>query len=257
MAVLAVGIGNTNIRAAVGGIPGTAERALPSAALTRAEDFISFAENAFGAGVWETLDGSVVCSVVPGKTPAVTDALEAMTGRAPLRADARAAARVSGLDISGYGGVLGEDRAVCCAAAMTKYGPPFVVVDFGTATTVNLVGAGGVFMGGAILAGVQTGLDALAGRTALLPDIRAGGSSCARPIGRDTGGCLLSGALIGAACAVEGYIRRAAAAAGLSGMPAVAVTGGHAPAVLPFCEFEYRHEPGLLTDGLLIIYRGN
>ena len=243
MRFLVISIGNTNIRAAISGEP---ECGMRSDAVKSAEDFSRFLENAFGAEVLRAVDGSAVCSVVPGKTDAVMASVAFVTGKAPIRAGTPIKSR--------YGPGLGEDRAVCCAAALRRFKPPLVVVDMGTATTVNFVGADGVFEGGAIMAGVQTGLDALGSYTSLLPRENADGADGSFAnrvplIGRGTRECLLSGSLIGTALAVEGYVRRIGESVGRA--PKVIVTGGHARAVLPYCGFEHEHLPGLLMDGLV------
>ena len=90
---------------------------------------------------------------------------------------------------------IGADRLVNAFAAGRLYGTPAIVVDFGTATTLDVVAADGAYIGGAIAAGVQLGLDALASRTAKLPRIELAAPE--RVIGRDTVAAMRSGAVIG------------------------------------------------------------
>jgi type III pantothenate kinase len=123
-----------------------------------------------------------------------------------------------------------------------------VLIDFGTATTFNLVNKDGIFMGGAIMAGLQTGLNALAENTAQLP-VMSNMWGEPKVIGTDTTENLLSGAVIGTAGAAEGFIDRIKAEIGED--IKVIATGGHAPVVLPVCRFPYIHEPSLLLEGLL------
>ena len=66
---------------------------------------------------------------------------------------------------------VGADRLVNALAAARLYGTPAVVVDFGTATTLDCVGMDGAYVGGAIAPGLELGLEALAARTAKLPRI--------------------------------------------------------------------------------------
>jgi type III pantothenate kinase len=89
----------------------------------------------------------------------------------------------------------GADRLVNAFAAGRLYGTPAIVVDFGTATTLDVVAADGAYVGGAIAAGLQLGLDALASRTAKLPHIEL--AAPARVIGTDTVSAMRSGAVIG------------------------------------------------------------
>ena len=90
---------------------------------------------------------------------------------------------------------VGADRLVNALAAGRLYGTPAMVLDFGTATTVDAVAADGAFVGGAIAPGLELGLEALAARTARLPRVEA-----LRPehaIGRDTVSAIRSGAVFG------------------------------------------------------------
>ena len=89
----------------------------------------------------------------------------------------------------------GADRLVNAFAAGRLYGTPAIVVDFGTATTLDVVAADGAYIGGAIAAGLQLGLDALASRTAKLPRIEL--AAPARVIGTDTVSAMQSGAVVG------------------------------------------------------------
>lgn len=66
---------------------------------------------------------------------------------------------------------LGADRSVACIAALEKYGAPLVVLDFGTATTVDAVNREGAYMGGCITAGIRISADALFMRAAMLPKV--------------------------------------------------------------------------------------
>ncbi len=79
---------------------------------------------------------------------------------------------------------VGADRLVNALAAARLYGTPAVVVDFGTATTLDCVATDGAYVGGAIAPGLELGLEALAARTAKLPRIELRAPD--RAIGRDT-----------------------------------------------------------------------
>src|SRR6266536_5459466 len=90
---------------------------------------------------------------------------------------------------------VGADRLVNALAAGRLYGTPAVVADFGTATTFDCIAVDGAYVGGAIVPGLELGLEALAARTAKLPrgELRAP----ERAIGRDTIGAIQSGAVLG------------------------------------------------------------
>lgn len=90
---------------------------------------------------------------------------------------------------------LGTDRIVCSAEAYHLYGAPLIIVDFGTATTFNLVSADGKFLGGAIAPGIKTAMDALVSSTAKLPPIEL--KKPENIIGTNTKNCMQSGIVYG------------------------------------------------------------
>jgi type III pantothenate kinase len=143
---------------------------------------------------------------------------------------------------------LGADRFCAVLAARELYGAPVVVVDCGTATTVNVVDGEGVFLGGSIAPGVQTALRALHEHTAQLPALSAEDVAV---IGSDSASSMRSGAVHFSRFAVEGMIREVHRVTG-AGTP-VLLTGGNAPVllgaglVLP----GMRHDPNLLFRGVI------
>src|SRR2546426_9938122 len=99
---------------------------------------------------------------------------------------------------------VGADRYVDAFAATAKYGPPLIVIDFGTATTFNCVNGRGEFIGGATAPGIVTSVDALVNRAARLSPVEL-----VRPkeaIGRDTATNLQSGAIYGYAGLGDGPV---------------------------------------------------
>jgi type III pantothenate kinase len=124
---------------------------------------------------------------------------------------------------------VGADRLVNALAALRLYGAPSVVVDFGTATTFDVVSADGAYVGGAIAPGLELGLDALAARTAKLPRVPLRAPD--RAIGRDTVSAIQSGAVLGYQALVAGLLARIraelAAATGIAPRDVRAIlTGG-------------------------------
>ena len=101
---------------------------------------------------------------------------------------------------------VGADRLVNAYAAGRFHHAPAIVVDLGTATTFDCVGADGAYVGGAIAPGLELGLDALATRTAKLPRIEL--RTPDRAIGRDTVTSIQSGAILGYQALVTGLLRR-------------------------------------------------
>jgi type III pantothenate kinase len=117
----------------------------------------------------------------------------------------------------------GTDRLAAALGAMTARGKPVIVVDAGTAVTVDLVDAQGCFAGGAILPGLRTQLWSLHARTAGLPEV-ALDAPPADSIGRDTAEAVRAGVYFGLVGAVRELVGRARRTVGVEA-PAVA-TGG-------------------------------
>jgi type III pantothenate kinase len=120
---------------------------------------------------------------------------------------------------------LGADRLVNAYAAWRKYRAALVVVDFGTATTFDVVSASGAYMGGVIAPGVNLSLEALQRAAA-----RLHGVAIAHPqkvIGTHTTGAMQSGIYFGYLSMIEGIVARIAGEMGVK--PKVIATGGLAP----------------------------
>lgn len=195
--------------------------------------------------------GIVISSVVPGHTGAVVEAARLLSGREPLVVGP-AVDTGMGLDVDNPE-ELGADRLAASVAAAEILPPPLVMVDFGTATTVNYVAEGKVFRGGAILPGLGLMARSLSAGAARLPEtaVRRPGAA----LGRNTEDCIVNGIVRGTAGAVERIIRDIERAEGRS-MGTVA-TGGFAPVVLPLFERECVLEPDLALKGLVLIYERN
>jgi len=144
---------------------------------------------------------------------------------------------------------VGADRIANAAAALQYFGAPFIVVDFGTATTLDVVDKNGVFCGGIIAPGLRTASYALSARTALLPEI-----GIAQPqalIGRNTEEAMLSGIYYGQASMVDGLVERLGLA--LEGEPLIVATGGFAPVMADLCGCFDEIRPELTLQGLRVL----
>ena len=123
----------------------------------------------------------------------------------------------------------GPDRLLGAWAAAQIYGTPVIVVDLGTATTVDVVDADGFFLGGAIAPGLELAADALAEHTARLPRIDVALPSDA--IGTDTADAIASGVVIGHVGAVRELAQRMHEhIASPSARTKIVITGGHSSA---------------------------
>ena len=145
---------------------------------------------------------------------------------------------------------VGADRIANAVAAHARFGGPCVVVDFGTATTLDVVSANGEFVGGVIAPGVDSGLDALSQRAARLMRVEL--AAPPTTIGRNTVECMQSGLVLGAAAMVDGMVGRIAIE--LGAQPIVIATGGLAPLVLPHSVLIEEHEPMLTIEGLRLVH---
>jgi type III pantothenate kinase len=101
---------------------------------------------------------------------------------------------------------VGSDRLVNALAVARLYGAPAIVVDFGTASKFDCVARDGGFIGGAIVPGIEVGMEALAARTAKLPRIEL--AEPKKAIGADTVSALQSGVVLGYRALTLGLIDR-------------------------------------------------
>lgn len=151
---------------------------------------------------------------------------------------------------------VGSDRIVNALAAAQLYDGPSIVVDFGTATTFDVVSAKGEYVGGAISPGIDISLEALGRRGAQLRKVEL-----LRPrtvIAKNTVEALQSGILYGFASQVDGIVGRMLDELGLEpGQANVIATGGLAPLVVEECASFTDHQPWLTLLGLEIVYFRN
>ena len=195
------------------------------------------------------IDGSIVASVVPALTASWTRAIAAMLGAEPIVCSARAAGDLFEASYDNPA-EIGADRVADAVAARALYGAPVVVVDFGTATNLEVVDAQGRFVGGIIAPGLETSAAALFAHATKLPaiDLVDPGSA----IGKNTVHAMQSGIVYGEADRVDGFVRRVFAELGYEA-PVVA-TGGLATTMAPLCATVTHVNPELTLEGLRLIY---
>src|SRR5438270_10670613 len=148
---------------------------------------------------------------------------------------------------------VGADRLVNTVAAHDRYKGPLIVVDFGTATTLDVVDADGNYCGGVIAPGINLSLTALHMAAAKLPSVRI--SRTERVIGKDTVSCMQSGIYWGYVGLIEGLVARIKAEFGAAMQ--VIGTGGLAPLFADATEAIDRADPDLTLWGLRLIYGYN
>ena len=199
----------------------------------------------------EDIHDCIISSVVPPVFNSVWAGVYKMIGRRPLVVEAD---MDTGLEIClDMPSQVGADRIVMAVAALERYSAPLILIDMGTATTIEVVEPGGRYMGGVIIPGVRVSLDALTGRTAQLPAISLGRPG--RVVASNTADCMRSGVMYGNACMLDGMIDRMEEELGHEAT--VVATGGLAPFITPLCRHEIILEPELLLRGLNALYKRN
>jgi type III pantothenate kinase len=147
---------------------------------------------------------------------------------------------------------VGADRIVNAVAAIDLFDGPSVVVDFGTATTFDVISAAGEYLGGAIAPGLEISMGALFEHAAALRRVEL--IAPANVIGHSTVESMQSGAVYGHAALVDGICRRIFAEIGEA---TVIATGGLCGVVAPHCTAVTMIEPWLTLHGLRILYARN
>ncbi|MCW1403343.1 type III pantothenate kinase [Novosphingobium sp. MW5] len=146
---------------------------------------------------------------------------------------------------------LGADRAVNAVAAHAKHPGDLIIVDFGTATTFDVIDFNGAYKGGIIAPGINLSLDALVGNTALLPRIAIRAPDSDSVIGTNTEDQMLIGVFWGYVSMMEGLIARMRAEIG---RPAkVVATGGLAVLFDEHTDIFDAVDPDLMLEGLAIL----
>ena len=206
-----------------------------------------FAHNGLSQG---DITGVVISSVVPPLTPTFEELTERYFGLAPLvvRAGVKTGVRI----LYDNPKEVGADRIVNAMAAYRLYGGPCIVIDFGTATTFDVISADGDYLGGAIAPGIRISAEALYERTSALPRI-----SLVRPAeasGRNTIASMQSGLIFGYVGLIEGLIQRIKQELG----PArVVATGGLAEIIAKETPLIELVDQKLTIYGLLLLHELN
>jgi len=192
----------------------------------------------------------IVSSVVPRARHNLEVLGEKYFGVTPVFAGEGAAEWGIEIDVEEPGS-LGSDRAVNAIAAHARHGGDLIVVDFGTATTFDVVDFNGAYKGGIIAAGINLSLDALVSNTAKLPRIAIESPHSKSVIGRNTEEQMLIGVFWGYVAMMEGLIARMRVEIG---RPAkVVATGGLAVLFDRHTEIFDQVDPDLTLEGLAIL----
>ena len=197
------------------------------------------------------VDGAVLCSVVPELVPVMSRVTRELTGLTPY---VISPASESGLTLAiAEADTLGADILAADAAAAAEYPLPAIIFDMGTATTVTVVDQDRRYIGGAILAGVRLGINALFAGTAQLPSVPI--QAPKQAICGTALESIQSGAVFGAAAMMDGLADRFEAELGQK--CTLLATGGLAGCIVPHCRRDFIYDESLLLRGMERIYRLN
>ncbi len=145
---------------------------------------------------------------------------------------------------------VGKDRLVNALAVKSIYRIPALVVDFGTAITIDVISKKGDYLGGVIVPGINLSLKILYENTALLPLLNP--QKPRAVLGKDTKNSILSGIFYGYSFLVDGLIKKLRTT--LSEAPVVVATGGNLKIMKPLCKEVDYYEPDLTLKGIEIAY---
>jgi type III pantothenate kinase len=242
MKIIAIDIGNTRTRIAV-----VEERKILESSASPTGELVpvgetlkQFRENYFAQGRMPV----AICSVVPKVCESLIGLISRQFDIEPLVIGKKIPLPLK-LNLKDET-TLGADRVVAAAMAFERMGKAVAVASFGTAITIDCVNDDGVFLGGAILPGMQMSAQSLSERTAQLPlvDLKAPETAW----GRNTEEAISAGIIFGAAGALREIVERFAI--NLTKWPDLIVTGGDGEQMLKYCDFIHAYVPDLLLMGI-------
>jgi type III pantothenate kinase len=197
------------------------------------------------------INEAVICSVVPPLTPTFEELCQRYFKVKPLVVEAgvKTGVRIC----TDNPREVGADRVVNAAAAHRLYGGPVIVLDLGTATTLDAVSSEGDYLGGIIAPGMAIGAEALYRHTAQLPRVELVRPK--RAIGKNTVAAIQSGVIFGYVGLVEGLVSRVRQELGAEAR--VVATGGLAEVIARETPVIDTVNPDLTLIGLRFIYELN
>ncbi|MGH9011639.1 MAG: type III pantothenate kinase, partial [Acidimicrobiia bacterium] len=199
---------------------------------------------------FEQITGIAISSVVPSVTASLRQMSDRHFGVAPLVIEP--GVRTGMPILYENPKEVGADRIANAVAAYDLYGGPSIVVDFGTATTLDAISAKGEYLGGAIIPGIEVSMDALFGRAAGLRKVEL--VPPRNVIGKSTVESIQSGAIHGFTGQVDHLVRCFVQELGEC---TVVATGGLASLISPLSSTIQHQEPWLTLYGLRIVYDRN
>ncbi|MDX2082872.1 MAG: type III pantothenate kinase [Rickettsiales bacterium] len=199
------------------------------------------------------ISGSIIASVVPALTNKIFEALTKFTSEKILVIGEKNVKLDIDIKVQNKNEV-GDDRLVNSIAAFDKFGSNLIVIDFGTATTFDVIGQKGEYLGGVIAPGINLSLKALHDMTAKLPKITV--RTQKNVIGKNTIEAMNSGVYFGYISLIEGISNKIDDE--LQQKTTKIITGGLAEIFKDGLKnIVHHYEPDLTLEGLRIIYEQN
>lgn len=250
MTILALDIGNTHTEIGVFGGDRLVHHWRISTRWDRtADEYLLLFRGLLGSASARP-DGAVLASVVPPTVGAVRSAVADLV-QGPVLTVGPGVKTGMSMAVD-HPREVGSDRVMNALAARERYGSPVIVIDFGTATTFDLVGPDGSFRGGAIAPGIEVSMDGLVGATAALRRVELVAPRSV--VGRTTIEAMQSGLLFGYAGMVDGLVGRMAQSLSESPVARVA-TGALATSIIPLCTEVEIIDEFITLDGLRLVYQ--
>jgi len=255
--LLAIDIGNTNIKYGIFDKSSLKASFRVSSKLSRtADEYGSVLLNLLASSSIkkEDIDGIIISSVIPALNYTICHMCEYFFKVKPLMIGSGIK---TGLNVRvDHAKEVGADRIVNSVGAFNKYGKenePMIVIDFGTATTFNVL-IGNTLVGGVIAPGIKTALESLVSGTAQLPMIELKAPKSA--IAKDTETNMQAGIVFGFAGLVEKIVQKISTELGVTDIKVIA-TGGMGEVISKEVSVITKVDRKLTLDGLRIIYELN
>ena len=253
--LLAIDVGNTNIKYGVYDQDKLIASFRVSSRLTRtADEYGSVLVNLLAnSGVSkQDINGVIISSVIPSLNYTICHMCEYFFNITPLMIGPGVK---TGLNIKADNAKeVGADIIVNSVSAFKKYGGPIVVIDFGTATTFDVISADFELLGVVIAPGIKTSLEGLVKNTAQLPMIELDAPRTA--IGKNTKHCMQSGIIFGFAGLVDNILYKIKKELGVKEITVIA-TGGMGEIIAKEVKDIKKVDRTLTLDGLNTIYNLN
>ena len=253
--LLAIDLGNTNIKYGVFDGDKLITSFRVSSRISRtADEYGSILVGLLSdCGIKKTeIDGIIFSSVIPTLNYTICHMCEFFFGITPLIVGPGIK---TGLNIKADNSrEVGADIIVNSVSAFRKYGGPLVVIDFGTATTFDIISEKGELLGVVIAPGIKTSLEGLVSKTAQLPMVELDAPKTV--IGKNTKHCMQSGIIFGFAGLVENIIRKIKIELKLEDIKVIA-TGGLGEIIAKEVKSNLIVDRTLTLDGLKTIYEMN